>query len=201
MKEKILVTGAYGFLGKSIQNILKGCNDKRLFLSDIKKSKKSNYIQCDFVNYTSVKNLIHTVKPDKIYHLAGTFTNDYIEDYNGNVLSTKNILSSIKQVQPNCRIMLIGSAAEYGIKPKKGPVKENQELNPHTFYGLSKVFQTHLMNVRQPIEVIIFYLVNFTLTLDLRLILLTIVLSLVWDNNKNTFRFEYMNNNCKTGIC
>lgn len=145
MKEKILVTGAYGFLGKSIQKILSGCNDKKLFLSDKKKIKKSNYFQCDFVNYISVKNLIHKIKPDKIYHLAGTFTNVYKKDYFGNVLSTENILSSIKKIQPNCRVMLIGSAAEYGMQTKKGAVKESQELNPLTFYGLSKVFQTHLM--------------------------------------------------------
>ena len=41
------------------------------------------------------------------------------------------------------RILLIGSAAEYGM-PSQNPVSETSELKPNTFYGLSKVIQTEV---------------------------------------------------------
>ena len=40
----------------------------------------------------------------------------------------------------------MGSAAEYGfIKEEDNPVKEDHPLNPVSIYGLTKVYQTHLM--------------------------------------------------------
>jgi GDP-4-dehydro-6-deoxy-D-mannose reductase len=57
---------------------------------------------------------------------------------------TQNILEICHQnsLFPD-KILLIGSAAEYGI-PKQLPIEENDELNPVNLYGLSKVIQTNI---------------------------------------------------------
>lgn len=102
--------------------------------------------QCDLSSSTAVNDLIVEVKPDRIYHLAASFSNQYEIDYRVNVLSTKNILDSILKLNVNCRVLLIGSAAEYGIVPEcDNPVKEDHVLAPVSIYGLMKVYQTHLM--------------------------------------------------------
>ena len=90
--------------------------------------------------------LIQKIKPDLICHLAGTFSNNYEIDYPANVLTTKNILEAVRGLVKNCRIMLIGSSAEFGIVEKdENPIIECRPLRPTSVYGLTKVFQTYLM--------------------------------------------------------
>ena len=80
-------------------------------------------------------------------HLAGSFTNDYELDYAANVLSTKNILDALLSSECKARILLIGSAAEYGaIDEEENPIAETHPLKPISIYGLTKVLQTQLMD-------------------------------------------------------
>ena len=141
---KILITGAGGFTASYLIPLLK--EEAFLFLTDIKLKNEEDYYQCDLTDFVSVYNLLKEIKPDKIYHLAGTFSNDYETDYKGNVLSTRNILESCLKLNINCRTLLIGSAGEYGfISKHDNPVKEKQSSNPVSIYGLTKVYQTGLM--------------------------------------------------------
>lgn len=145
MTNKILITGANGFSAKELINELKKINDNDLFLSDIqKKSWLSNYFQCDLSSFKDTFNLIAKICPNQIYHLAGSCTNIYKNDYDSNVLTSKNILDSILKIDTKIRILLIGSAAEYG-KTQSGYISEKTLLNPISIYGLTKSFQTQLM--------------------------------------------------------
>jgi GDP-4-dehydro-6-deoxy-D-mannose reductase len=77
---------------------------------------------------------------------VGSFNNDYDIDYRVNVLSTKNLLDTCLKLNLKCRILLIGSSAEYGIVTEKdNPVREDHPLSPVSIYGLTKSYQTHLM--------------------------------------------------------
>lgn len=131
---RILITGANGFTGKHLKNHL--LDRAELFCIDVE--------DCNLTQPIQVEKLLKNIKPDQIYHLAGSFTNDYSVDYANNVLATKNLLDTVHQLKFCCRILLIGSAAEYGI-PKKNPIHEESDLNPVSIYGMTKVFQTHLM--------------------------------------------------------
>ena len=76
-------------------------------------------------NYKNVKALISEIKPDYIINCAGTYNKSiYKKYYNINVLISNNIYHSIlniKNIDP--RVLVIGSAAEYGW-PDKLPVSE-----------------------------------------------------------------------------
>ena len=145
MTNKILVTGANGFSAKELINELKKINCNDLFFSDIqKKSSLSNYFQCDLSSFKETFNLITKIRPNQIYHLAGSCTNIYKNDYDSNVLTSKNILDSILKIDTKIRILLIGSAAEYG-KTQSGHISERTLLSPISIYGLTKSFQTQLM--------------------------------------------------------
>lgn len=142
---KVLITGANGFTGSHLVRYLHQKSDLKLYGVSRSKKQESDYI-CDLTDYESVNHLIQEIKPDQIYHLAGSFSNDYQIDYANNVLSSKNILDSLIENKLACRVLLIGSAAEYGfIKEEDNPVKEDHPLNPVSIYGLTKVYQTHLM--------------------------------------------------------
>ena len=143
---KVLITGASGFTGSHLVKHLQQNPEVRIYSVNRNRAQDDNYI-CELTNYESVDNLIQETQPDQIYHLAGSFSNNYSVDYANNVLATKNILDSLLKHQVSCRVLLIGSAAEYGlVKEKDNPVKEDQPLNPVSVYGLTKAYQTHLMN-------------------------------------------------------
>ncbi|MTJ21036.1 NAD-dependent epimerase/dehydratase family protein [Dolichospermum sp. UHCC 0352] len=142
---KVLITGANGFTGSHLVKHLQQNFDVELYLTT-HTNQDTNGLICDLTNANAVNNLIQEIQPDKIYHLAGSFTNDYSIDYANNVISTKNILDSLINTKMPCRVLLIGSAAEYGlIQESDNPVNEDHPLNPVSIYGLTKVYQTHLM--------------------------------------------------------
>jgi len=142
---KILITGASGFTGSNLVEYLKKDSHLDIYCTS-RAPKEASYLSCDLTDFNLVENLIQEIKPERIYHLAGSFTNDYFVDYANNVLSTKNILESILKYKIACRVLLVGSSAEYGlIKEEDNPVKEDQPLSPVSIYGLTKVYQTHLM--------------------------------------------------------
>jgi GDP-4-dehydro-6-deoxy-D-mannose reductase len=102
---------------------------------------------CDLCDRNAVLELLRSVRPSRIFHCAGSFTNQYDQDYRGNVLTTLHLLEALWKLKHSCRILLIGSAAEYGIpQTETGFISENHALEPVSIYGLTKVFQTQLMD-------------------------------------------------------
>ena len=145
---KILITGAAGFTAKHLIALLSTESaPAELYLTSRSASPLVKTVLCDLGEESAVLNLICTIKPNQIYHLSGSFTNNYEADYRANVLTSKYILDSIRSLKLNCRVLLIGSAAEYGlIAAADNPVTETHSLKPVGIYGLTKMFQTHLMD-------------------------------------------------------
>ena len=143
----VLITGALGFGGRKLNKFLSGNASLEMFASDIHRDDGFvNYWQCDLLDLESVNTLLLETKPDFIYHLAGTFSNEFEKDYAANVLAAKNVLESVRGLKKECRVMLVGSAAEYGVVVKdENPIKESRALCPVSVYGLTKVYQTFLM--------------------------------------------------------
>lgn len=144
---RILITGATGFTGHYLVGLLAAKPENELYLTDYVSGKARNILRCDLTKKKSVEGLIAQVRPERIYHLAGSFTNNYDIDYAVNVLSTKNILDALLRFSISSRVLLIGSSAEYGfIDAKDNPVRESHSLRPSRIHGLTKVYQTYLMN-------------------------------------------------------
>ena len=143
----VLITGALGFGGRKLNKALSEKGSYELFASDIHlNDSANNYWCCDLLDFKGVNALLLKTRPDFIYHLAGTFSNEYEKDYAANVLATKNVLDAVRNLKKECRVMLFGSAAEYGIVLKdENPIKESRALCPVSVYGLTKVYQTYLM--------------------------------------------------------
>lgn len=123
-RKKVLITGASGFTGRHLVHFLSADASREVFSS----------------------GSVAVLKPDEMYHLRGSYTNDYATDYESNVLSTKKILDRIRAASLKTRVLLIGSSAEYGFPLSKDEaVSEAHPLRPVSIYGLAKLFQTELM--------------------------------------------------------
>lgn len=92
------------------------------------------------------------VRPTHILNCAGTTQGGEQQLNRYNVAVAETIFSTLKEIseseeagrgQPRSRVVLIGSAAEYGL-PETEPVTENHPLNPINDYGRSKKQQTEL---------------------------------------------------------
>jgi GDP-4-dehydro-6-deoxy-D-mannose reductase len=144
----ILITGATGFSGTQLSKILP--RDELLLTSrsDMQGKKDlCNHVCLNLLDESSVEQLIRLEKPSEIYHLAGSFSNQYEKDFNLNVTATKHILNAVRNHSNLSRVLLIGSAAEYGlISSEQCPVYETAVLAPCNVYGLTKIYQKYLMD-------------------------------------------------------
>ena len=143
----VMITGANGFSGRYLSSAIS--EDKVLVTreGETQCSKSNCSYHCDLLDFEKVSEMIRNIKPTRIYHLAGSFTNDYNTDHESNVLTTKNILDAVYKYSSSARVLLIGSAAEYGLVSKENcPVAESSSLRPFSIYGLTKINQKTIMD-------------------------------------------------------
>lgn len=135
---RILITGAKGFSGKAVADHLGKDPANEIFCTDLP--------ELDLSNPDATVRRIGEIRPDRIYHCAGSMSNDFESDCRNNVGLTANVLRAVMALDGKPRVLLIGSAAEYGaVDVADNPIREDQPLRPVSLYGLSKVFQTELM--------------------------------------------------------
>lgn len=152
-KDKILITGAEGFISHYLIKLLKKkykvygsfFNKKKLI-----KDEEVTYYKCDVRKLSNVKSLLFKIKPKIIFHLAAkshptlSFQNPLLT-LETNVMGTANILETVKNLKQKPKIIIACSSAQYGSRPlSKLPMVEGQVYHPEHIYGLSKVFQENL---------------------------------------------------------
>lgn len=144
--KKIVVLGSSGFTGRNLIHRLKKEQGVEVIGVDYLSDGRDGDCVCDLRDFGVVMKLLSKVKPDQIYNVAGSISNNYEECYASNVVITKNILDVMESIKLMGRVLLVGSAAEYGLVSADDlPVKETQTPNPVSIYGLTKVYQSVLM--------------------------------------------------------
>lgn len=140
-RHRFLVAGAAGFTGRHLCGLLRergGCDV-------VAAGRGPGIVDCDFSDPNMVGGLLKKVLPTGIFHCIGSFTNSWETDFHSNVTTTRSLLDSLRALGIECRVLLVGSAAEYGFAPG-GPVSETCPLRPASIYGLTKVMQSVLMD-------------------------------------------------------
>jgi len=137
----VLVTGAGGALGQAVVSRLRRESDVRVLTA----GRGAQDVQVDMANSPDFRRLIADLQPHWILHLAATFSNEFDEAYAINVEATRQLLEAALESAGSPRILLVGSAAEYGaVRPDENPIREEHALNPVSVYGLSKAWQSQL---------------------------------------------------------
>jgi nucleoside-diphosphate-sugar epimerase len=142
--KNVLVTGAAGALGSAvIANLHKSGNYRVVATS--RHCDDGNSIRLDVCNTEQLAAMITDTEPQLLLHLAAIFTNDFKSAYAVNVEASRHLLDIVRKSGLRTRVVLIGSAAEYGVvKPEENPVREDRVLNPVSVYGLTKAWQSQL---------------------------------------------------------
>ena len=148
----VLVFGATGALGVAVSERLRKENYRV-----VKTSRNANEevdFELDICDQAQVASLLLNVKPDLVLQFAATFINDFEKSYAVNVEVARHLLEEIKRLGFQTRVLLIGSAAEYGvIQQNENPVREDHVLNPVSIYGLTKAWQTQLAGLYESLGV------------------------------------------------
>ena len=138
---KIAITGATGFIGQHVRNVLaKTDNDVVLVVRHVErvgdKSAREEIVAADLSQARTDWFQLFG-RPDIVLHLAWGGLPNYMDDYHVDVelptqlrFLTALINSGLK------KLVVTGTCYEYGIS--RGALSEDQETNPNTPYGIAK---------------------------------------------------------------
>ncbi|MGH2353554.1 MAG: GDP-mannose 4,6-dehydratase, partial [Chloroflexota bacterium] len=104
-------------------------------------------VAADLRDGRAVERAIADARPDIVFHLAGqAFVPSSFDDPAGtlldNAVGQAHVILALLRHRPEARLLVVGSAAEYGlVRPDENPVDEQVALRPTDPYGVSKVAQ------------------------------------------------------------
>jgi GDP-4-dehydro-6-deoxy-D-mannose reductase len=152
--DRALVTGGTGFLGPPLGRELA---DNGFEVTAAGRPGG------DVTDPQAMRRLVAEARPTYVFHLAGIREGELDELLRVNVWGTVNVLEAVAAEAPAARVLVVGSAAEYGETARE-PVDEDYPLHPVTDYGVAKAAQElaaaavatrrelHLFNVLGPGE-------------------------------------------------
>lgn len=154
--EPVLVTGGAGFVGANLcyRLVQLGAQvhvplKKTTLLWRLQPlGSKVREHAVSLTDRTVLKDLVKAVKPRYVFHLAarGAYSDqdDVADIITGNLEATANLLVALKEI-PLKGFVQAGSSSEYGFK--RHPMRENELLEPVSFYAATKAAATHLAQV------------------------------------------------------
>jgi GDP-4-dehydro-6-deoxy-D-mannose reductase len=139
---RVLITGASGFLGSHLVESLRRHGPAEVIGTDLHADPAPGFDgwqQADLRDAASAVRAVFRAQPDIVFHLAGAFGGSSNTVHASNVTTTEQLLSAVQAATPYARVVVIGSAAEYGRVPGDAqPVAESFVGHPVSDYGRAK---------------------------------------------------------------
>ncbi len=154
--KKVLITGVSGMVGSTLADRLDEIggyeihgtdrgSENEAFPENLSNLKgKIVMHRFDMKDAEAIDRVIADVKPDQIFHLAASFSNPDMTEWeviHNNVLGQINLLEAVKKNQVESRVLVVGSSVVYGDGNVGGITDETSELKPKSLYAISKVGQ------------------------------------------------------------
>lgn len=140
---RALVIGAHGFCGKALIRRLAEVERVEVIAADLPvdwpKVPVAAYKSRDIGDIESITRVVEAARPDWVFNLAGMTGGSPSAVYRTNTLGPINVLEAVREYVPDARVLLVGSAAEYGpVGSDLLPLTEETPCNPVGDYGISK---------------------------------------------------------------
>lgn len=150
-KSRALVTGACGFMGAHMTNLLLQYGYE-VVTTDVPgaspyKESRVEFVPADLTMKADISALIDQKEPfDAVFHIAGLFdySRPFPDLYRVNVRGTLNLLKALRDeaTQMPKGIVIWGAAGVYDFS-RGNPVKESDSMRPSGGYLTSKWIQIH----------------------------------------------------------
>lgn len=142
---RVLVVAANSFIGGHVCRAL-ASQGAEVIKTRRKVDATGEFLSCDLTHVESIRNAVQHAQPEWIIQCgAATASRDARELYQTHVFGTLNLLEAVELHAPQARVLLMGSAAEYGSLPLDWlPLTEDRLPNPSSVFGASKLAQTQM---------------------------------------------------------
>ena len=137
-----LVTGAGGFVARHLAPALRRHGVTSLVGADALAARPDGFDAwhvADLMDAPATRRVVKIAQPSLVLHLVGRFRGSDAEVRESNVTTAANLLDAVRAEAEAARVVLVGSAAEYGAVPAAHqPVRETFEGAPTGAYGRAK---------------------------------------------------------------
>ena len=155
----VLVTGGTGFAGRHLVAELRLAGFQNIAVTSFSSGSGSGsgtdsfwdgckQFQLDLGDRAATEQLIAETKPAAVFHLAAVAAVGKSFEQASRLLQNNtqlqlNVLEAVRLHAPTARLLVVGSAEEYGMSTSPGelPITEDHPLRPINPYGVSKVTQ------------------------------------------------------------
>jgi len=146
-RRRVLLFGASGFIGTQVASAL--MSDPRvgeLIRAGRKGGGDGSWVRHDLVEDSTerLSALFREIKPDVVINCTGRLSGSFEELTQSNVLVTARLLDAMAAL-PAGRLVVLGSAGEYGRVPFGQQVGEDAPESPVSAYGVTKLAGTSLV--------------------------------------------------------
>jgi dTDP-4-dehydrorhamnose reductase len=141
----ILVTGSNGLLGQKLTDLLKGNTKYQLIATargEDRYPEKNGYkyVSLDITNLQEVEQVLSTYKPDAVIHTAAMTNVDQCEtDQAGCDELNVKAVQYIAEACEKYGIYLVHLSTDFIFNGEKGPLTEEDQPDPISYYGESKL--------------------------------------------------------------
>jgi nucleoside-diphosphate-sugar epimerase len=143
---RLLLTGATGFLGRHV--VAAATNWTVIRVTRAVEATSPDELALGLAPWTGADftRALAEARPDVVLHCAGaTHSPDARACFDTNAVLAAELFGAVAASSNPPRVMLIGSAAEYGVVPPDAqPVAETRPCSPRTDYAVAKYAQTLL---------------------------------------------------------
>ena len=148
---KVLITGSNGLLGQKLLHKLRKDDSVELVATSIGGNRVSQkigykYISLDVTNKNEVERVILAQKPHVVINTAAMTNVDLCEDKRSECDSLN--INAVKYLADSCQKIdahLIHISTDFIFDGENGPYLEDDEPNPLSYYGLSKLKSEQLL--------------------------------------------------------